>query len=66
MDKGYLRLCEAFQYVDDEFLDIVEREKRAGKEKVKKPVRMLWGTVAACICMLIILPAARWHTTGLG
>ena len=58
MDKGYLRLCVAFQYVDDVFLDIVEREKRAVKEKVKKPVRMLWGTVAACICMLIILPAA--------
>ena len=57
---GYMRLIEAFQYVDDEFLDIVEQER--GKKK-KKPMWRVAGTVAACICVLLLpigVMAARW------
>ncbi|MCH5269433.1 MAG: hypothetical protein J1E83_01665 [Lachnospiraceae bacterium] len=57
---GYMRLNEAFQYVDDEFLDIVEQEKR---KKKKKPMWRIAGTVAACICILLLpvgVMAARW------
>lgn len=57
-DERYLRLCEAFQYVDDVFLDIVEREKGVRRREVKKSVKRIWGAVAACICVLIVLPAA--------
>lgn len=52
-DTRYIRLNEAFQYVEDEFLDIVEREKRRRK---KKPVWLIFSTVAACICLLFVLP----------
>ena len=57
---GYMRLNEAFQYVDDVFLDIVEQEKR---KKKKKPMWRVAGTVAACICVLLLpigVIAARW------
>ena len=57
---GYKRLNEAFQYVSDEFLDIVEEEKR---KKKKRPVWSVAGTVAACICILLIpvgVIAAKW------
>ena len=37
-DNRYIRLNEAFLYVDDVFLDIVEREKRAGQMMHKKDV----------------------------
>lgn len=57
-DRRYLRLCEAFQYIDDVFLDLVEQEKTEGKKKVRKSVRIVWSTAAACLCMLILLPAA--------
>lgn len=50
------RLCEAFQYVDDVFLDIVEREKRASQKKTKKPLGIFISTVAACLCILFVLP----------
>lgn len=46
------RLNDAFQYVDDEFLDIVEQEKRA---KRNWPGWARYGTVAACICLLVVL-----------
>ena len=48
---GYMRLNEAFQYVNDEFLDIVEQEKRKTK---KRPMWRVAGTVAACICVLLL------------
>ena len=57
---GYMRLNEAFQYVSDELLDIVEQEKR---KKKKKPMWRVAGTVAACICVLLLpigVIAARW------
>lgn len=47
----YRRLIEAFQYVDDVFLDIVEEEKSKTK---RKPTWRYIGTVAACILVLII------------
>lgn len=50
---GYMRLNEAFQYVRDEFLDIVEQEKR---KKKRQPAWVIYGAVAACICLLIVLP----------
>lgn len=46
------RLNEAFQYVDDEFLDIVEQEKRA---KGNQPAWAMYGAAAACICLLVVL-----------
>ena len=57
---GYMRLNEAFQYVRDEFLDIVEEEKR---KKKKRPMWSVTGIVAACICVLLLpvgVIAARW------
>ena len=56
----YMRLNEAFQYVDDVFLDIVEQEKR---KKKKRPMWSVTATVAACICALLIpvgVMAVRW------
>lgn len=52
-DRSCIRLNAAFQYVDDKFLDIVEREKRRRR---KKPVWLIFSTVAACICVLFALP----------
>lgn len=46
------RLNEAFQYVSDEFLDIVEQEKR---KKKKQLTWVMYSTVAACICLLVVL-----------
>ena len=57
---GYMKLNEAFQYVDDVFLDIVEQERR---KKKRKPLWKIAGTVAACICVLLLpigVIAARW------
>lgn len=51
----YVRLNEAFQYVSDEFLDIVEQEKR---KKRKQPAWVMYSAVAACICLLIVLPVS--------
>lgn len=55
-DERSFRLCEAFQYVDDVFLDIVEREKKTSGKKAKKPLGIFISTVAACLCMLLVLP----------
>lgn len=57
---GYMRLNEAFQYVSDELLDIVEQEKR---KKRKRPMWRVAATVAACICVLLLpvgVMAVRW------
>ena len=48
---GYMRLNEAFQYVSDELLDIVEQER---SKKKKKPIWSVAATVAACICVLLL------------
>lgn len=53
-------LIDAFQYVDDRFLDVVEQEKR---KKKNKPMWSVAGTVAACICVLLLpisVMAAKW------
>lgn len=55
-DRRYVRLNEAFLYVDDALLDFVERKKRVRKRK--RPVGAFLSTVAACICLLFALPAA--------
>lgn len=59
-DESYI-LNEAFQYVDDKFLDIAEQEKKTGKR------RQLWlylCTAVVCICIFFVLPivviAGRW------
>ena len=48
---GYRRLNEAFQYVDNAFLDIVEEEKCRVK---KRPTWRVAGTIAACILVLLL------------
>ncbi len=56
-EEKSFRLCEAFQYVDDIFLDIVERERKAPKKKAKR-LPVFISTVAACLCLLLVLPVA--------
>lgn len=51
--NGYVRLNEAFQYVDDRFLDIVEQQRKVRK---RKSAWAILGAVAASICMLLLLP----------
>lgn len=55
-DRGYARLNKAFLYVEDELLDLVEHERRVHKRK--KPMGAFLSTVAACICLFLVLPAA--------
>lgn len=59
--KRRMRLNEAFQYVDDAFLDIAEQEKQIRK---KKPVWVYLCTAAACICLFFVVPfgviAGKW------
>ena len=57
-ERRYFRLCEAFQYVDDVFLDIVERERTTQKKRRKKPVGAFLGAAAACLFLFFVLPAA--------
>lgn len=65
---GFLRLNEAFQYVDDRFLDIVEQERQKAKKKgrtaQKKPLWMSLSAAAAGICLFLVLPvvavACNW------
>lgn len=57
-DRRYVRLNEAFLYIDDALLDLVEREKRVQKHRKPVEVRAILGTVAACLCLLIVLPTA--------
>lgn len=57
------KLNEAFQYVDDEFLDIVELEKC---KKIRRTSWITYGTVAACICMLIVLPVSAMANNWFG
>ena len=57
-DRRIARLNKAFQYVDDEFLDLVEKEQKAAHRKHIKKVTVFLGTAAACLCLMIVLPAA--------
>lgn len=60
-------LVQAFQYVDDKYLDIAEQERTLRIKPYKRPVSY-WGKAAvACFCLiliLIVLPvvaiAANW------
>ncbi|MBD5510269.1 MAG: hypothetical protein HDR08_03275 [Lachnospiraceae bacterium] len=62
-DRGNSRLNEAFQYLNDKFLDIAEQEKRTRK---RKPVRFYWGVIAACICLVLLIPAGAMAGKWLG
>lgn len=57
------KLNEAFQYVDDNFLDIAELE-RCRRRRKQKSVWHYGSIVAACICLMLIVPigvvAADW------
>ncbi len=54
MSGGSKKLNEAFGYVDDRFLDMVETEHRDRP----RPVRLRFAVAcAACICVLLALPA---------
>lgn len=60
-------LNQAFQYVDDKYLDIVEQERTLRAKSHKHPMPY-WGKVAAaCFCLILILSvmstvaiAANW------
>lgn len=60
-------LNQAFQYVDDKYLDIVEQERTLRTKSHKRPMPY-WGKVAvACFCLILILAvlpivaiAANW------
>ena len=52
------RLNKAFQYVDDRFLDLVEKEREAGRRRHLGKIRAFLGTVAACVCLAVVLPGA--------
>lgn len=56
-EEKSFRLCEAFQYVDDVFLDLMEREKKTPQKKGKR-LPVFISTVAACLCLLLVLPVA--------
>lgn len=50
------RLNEAFQYVDDRFLDLVEKERKTGRRRHISKIRGFLGTAAACVCLAVVLP----------
>ena len=59
------RLNEAFSYVSDKYLDMVELERKAkaGGKRNRKPLWAAIGPVAACICALLLplgVLAAKW------
>lgn len=56
-DRSVVRLNEAFLYVDDVFLDLVEQEKKTRRQKHRKIPMAFLGTAAACICLVVVLPA---------
>lgn len=55
-DSKSRRLNDAFGYVEDRFLDIVELEKGQKKRK-RMPALVRFGSVAAVVCLMISLPA---------
>lgn len=56
-DRRIVRLNEAFQYVDDEFLNLVEKEQKISYWKHMKKMKVFLSTAAACVCLMIVLPA---------
>lgn len=52
------RLNRAFQYVDDRFLDLVEKEREAGRRRHLGKIKAFLGTAAACVCLAVVLPGA--------
>lgn len=52
------RLNEAFQYVDDRFLDLVEKARKTGRRRHIRKIRAFLGTAAACVCLAVVLPVA--------
>lgn len=59
-DRRISRLNEAFQYVDDRFLDLVEKERETGRRKSARKIRVFLGTAAACVCLAVVLPGAAF------
>ncbi len=60
------RLNEAFSYVSDEYLDLVELEKKS-EIRTGKSFRAAIGIAAACICLLLAplgVLAAKWLRIG--
>lgn len=60
------RLNEAFSYVSDEYLDLVELEKKS-KKRNRKSFRTAIGIAAACICIFLLplgVLAAKWFHIG--
>lgn len=54
-DTECIRLMEAFQYVDNRFLDMVEQQKKVRK---RKHAREVLSAVAAGIGLFLVLPVA--------
>lgn len=63
-DGRIRRFNEAFQYVDDELLDLVEKRQDAGRRKRVGRIRIVMG--AACACLMIVLPGAAWAQNWFG
>lgn len=59
----YKNLNEAFQYVSDEFLDVVELEKRKLRKQV---VWIRYSVVVACICLLVMIPVSAMRGNWFG
>lgn len=51
-ERGGNRLNEAFQYVDDRFLDMVEQQKGVKRKRIIRS----FSIAAACLCLFIVLP----------
>ena len=59
----YKKLNEAFQYVSDEFLDVVELEKRKLRKQV---VWIRYSIAVACICLLVMIPVSAMKSNWFG
>ena len=55
------KLNDAFSYVADEYLDLVESQK-----KRIRPFRVISGVVAACLCLVLFVPFATMAAEWLG
>ncbi len=53
---GIRRLSKAFSYVDDTYLDLVERERNGGNARGRrgKALRGAVWPIAACVCVLLL------------
>ena len=55
------KLNDAFSYVADEYLDLVESQK-----KRIRPFRVVSGVAAACLCLVLFVPFATMAAEWLG